>query len=72
MCSSKPKAPPAPVLPQAYSPEIVDQNSLDARSRERRRQTTRAGRASTILTADMGSAGAGLPPTSGTKTALGS
>lgn len=61
-------------MPQSYSPELVDQDSLDARSRERKRATDRRGRASTILTANAntGLAGAGLPPTSGTKTALGS
>jgi hypothetical protein len=44
---------------------MVDQASLDANSRERRRAASRAGRQSTIL------AGAGMPPTSGAKTLLG-
>ncbi len=75
MCLSRPKPPappPAPIQPQAYQPEVMDQASLDTRERERRRQVARAGRQSTILTAGFNSSGAGLPPTSGSKTALGS
>ena len=69
MCTSKPKAPPAPVIPQSYSPQMVDQDSLDARDKNRRRQVSRAGVASTLLTGS--GLGAGLPPTSGAKMALG-
>lgn len=69
MCGSKPKAPPPPVQPQTYSPELVDQDSLDARDKERRRRVMRGGRQSTLLTGS--GLGAGLPPTSGAKTALG-
>ena len=69
MCTSKPKAPPAPVMPQSYSPQMVDQDSLDARDKNRRRQTARSGLSSTLLTGS--GLGAGMPPTSGAKMALG-
>jgi len=72
ICTSKPKPPPAPVIPQTYQgkgAEIVDQDSLDARDKQRRRITSAAGRQSTLLT-NTG-IGSGLPPTSGAKVALG-
>lgn len=65
MCMSKPKPPPAPVMPTVLSPEIIDQAALDTRKRERQRMAARGGRQSTIL------AGAGMPPTAGAKTLLG-
>lgn len=65
ICTSKPKPPPAPVMPTVLSPEVVDQASLDTNARERRRRAAMQGRQSTIL------AGAGAPPTAGAKTLLG-
>lgn len=65
MCMSRPKPPPAPVMPTVMSPEVIDQAALDTKARERRRLMSRSGRQSTIL------AGAGTPPTAGAKTLLG-
>lgn len=65
MCMSRPKPPPAPVMPTVMSPEVIDQSALDTKARERRRLMARSGRQSTIL------AGAGAPPTAGAKTLLG-
>ena len=65
MCMSRPKPPPAPIMPTVMSPEVIDQASLDTKAREQRRLRARAGRQSTIL------AGAGMAPTSGSKTLLG-
>jgi hypothetical protein len=62
---SKPKPPPAPVMPTVLSPEMIDQASIDTKRRERARIASKYGIASTRL------AGAGMPPTSGAKTLLG-
>lgn len=68
MCTSKPKAPPPPVIPQATQPEIVDEAALDTKTRERRRRQA-AGFSSTLVT---GTDGAGAAPTAGAKLLLGS
>jgi hypothetical protein len=71
MCS-KPKAPKVQPMPSPPPPATViteDTAAIDERSRERRRQGTRAGRQSTILAGDT--AAAGVEPTTQAKTVLG-
>lgn len=70
MCTSKPKSPPPPVIPQITQPELVDQAVVDTRTRERRRRQA-AGFSSTLVTGAAGN-GAGAAPTSGAKMLLGS
>lgn len=67
MCTSKPKSPPPPVIPQVTQPEMVDPAAIDTRNREKRRRQA-AGFSSTLVT---GGAGAGAAPTAGAKTLLG-
>jgi hypothetical protein len=69
MCTSKPKPPPAPVIPQQYSPELIDQAALDRKAQDRRVEVNRFGRNSTILAGKA--PGGAPPPTGGGKTALG-
>lgn len=56
---------PTPV--QQTQPEVVDQDAVSQRDRERRRQRAAAGRRSTILTGPSGAA----TPTGASKTLLG-
>lgn len=65
MCTSKPRPPaPTPLPPPVQSVE-VDQQVIDTRDRERRRQMARQGGQSTML------AGQVTPPTGQAKTLLG-
>lgn len=49
MCTSKPKPPAATPLPPPIQSVQVDQQVVDERDRERRRQQARRGAASTVL-----------------------
>lgn len=65
MCTSRPK-PPAPVNPPPPIESVeVDQQVIDTRDRERRRQMSRAGSQSTMLAGNA-------TPTAQSKTLLGS
>jgi hypothetical protein len=70
MCMPKaPKPPKTPAMPPPSSTEIIDQDAMNERNRERTRQRTAGGRQSTILASRaMGY----LPPTGQTKQAMGS
>lgn len=68
MCSSAPRVKPIASAP-IVSPTSIDDAAVEERDRERRRGRARTGRTSTIL---AGGDAAGMPPTGGVKTALGS
>ncbi|UQZ90846.1 hypothetical protein C4J81_17175 [Deltaproteobacteria bacterium Smac51] len=63
MCSSKPKAPkapvynPAPVAPTVVAPIEADTSSQSAGDEERRRRKAASGRSDTILTSGAGVSG---------------
>jgi hypothetical protein len=69
MCMPKaPKPPKTPATPPPQSSEVIDQDALNERSRERSRQRSSGGRQSTILASRaMGY----MPPTGQTKQAMG-
>lgn len=66
MCTSKPPKVKPIAAPPTASPEALDQVSLEARDRERRRVRGSYGRQSTILAGNTGS-----PQVAPVKTALG-
>ena len=71
MCFSKaPKVKPIAAAPTA-SPEIIDDVAIKSRDDALRKRRMAFGRQATILAGGM-SGGAGAPPTSQAKTALGS
>jgi hypothetical protein len=60
-------------MPTVISPQIIDQAALDTRNRERRRQASKYGLNATILAGSLGGASGGTePPTTPTKSLLGS